>query len=197
MIRTQDAGPYDPGMNPVVYYAAMSLDGYIAESDDTIEWLTGFPGVEPGPDVEPVGGGHGQEYEEFYADVGAMVSGSVTYEWILANAKDWPYAGKPYWVLSSRSLPVPDGQDVRFGDDFEEMIASAGDRKLWIVGGGGVASQFAAAGLLDDVWLTVVPVVLGDGKPVFDRRLPGPPMRLTGVLPRRSGMIELRFEVRT
>ena len=182
-------------MNRVVYYAAMSLDGYIAESDDTIEWLTGFEGVEPGPDVEPVGSDHEHEYEEFYAGVGAMVSGSVTYEWLLANAKEWPYPGKPYWVLSSRELPVPDGQDVRFGDDFQEMIASAGNRSLWIVGGGGVASQFAEAGLLDDVWLTVVPVVLGAGKPVFDR-LPGPPMRLTASLPRRSGMIELRFEVR-
>jgi dihydrofolate reductase len=178
-----------------VYYAAMSLDGYIAESDDTIEWLTGFPGVEPGPQVETVGAGHGSEYEDFYAGVGAMVSGSVTYEWILANAGEWPYSGKPYWVLSSRELSAPDDQDVRFNGSFEEMIASAGDRKLWIVGGGGVASRFADAGLLDDVWLTVVPVVLGDGKPVFDRRLPGEPMRLTGVLPHQSGMIGLWFEV--
>jgi dihydrofolate reductase len=183
-------------MSRVVYYAAMSLDGYIAESDDTIEWLTGFPGVEPGPDVQTVGSGHASEYEDFYDRVGAMVSGSVTYEWVLENAKEWPYPGKPYWVMSSRSLSAPADQDIRFGDDFQEMIASAGDRNLWIVGGGGIASQFAEAGLLDDVWLTVVPVALGSGKPVFDRRLPGEPMRLTGVLPRQSGMIELRFELR-
>ena len=84
---------------------------------------------------------------------------------------------------------------MRFGGDFEEMIASAGDRKLWVVGGGGVASQFAEAGLLDEVWVTVVPVVLGAGKPLFDRRLRGGPMRLTGVLPRSSGMVELRYEL--
>src|SRR3954454_21423041 len=91
-------------MSRVVYYAAMSLDGYIAESDDTLEWLTGFPGVEPGAAVEPVEGG----YDEFYEEIGALVSGSVTYEWILAHMSrggSWPYGDKPYWVLSSRELP--------------------------------------------------------------------------------------------
>jgi dihydrofolate reductase len=178
---------------PTVYYCATSLDGYIAESDDNIDWLTGYEPVPLGPDVEPAAGEFPATYEEFYEGVGACVSGSVTYEWILGHIDDWPYAGKPYWVLTSRELAVPEGQDVRFNGSFEQMIASAGDRKLWIVGGGGVANQFAEAGLLDEVWVTVVPVVLGTGKPLFDRRLPGGPMRLTGVLPRANGMVELRY----
>jgi dihydrofolate reductase len=107
----------------------------------------------------------------------------------------------PYWVLSSLELEQPEGVDVTVvnasvTDLFDEMMAAAGDRKLWVVGGGNVASQFADAGLLEDVWVTVVPVALGTGKPLFDRRLPGAPMRLTAALPRPSGMIELRFEVR-
>src|SRR5215217_7788369 len=144
-------------MNRVVYYAAMSLDGYIAESDDTLEWLTGYqppPGTAEG--VETVAGG----YDEFYEGIGALVSGSVTYEWILnhiARGGSWPYAGKPYWILSSRELPQPDGgtvqvADAAVGDLYEEMIAAAGERDLWVVGGGDVAAQFADAGLLDDVW---------------------------------------------
>jgi dihydrofolate reductase len=179
---------------PTVYYCATSLDGYIAESDDTIDWLIGYEGLPLGSEVEPVAGEFPATYEEFYEGVGAMVSGSVTYEWILEHGGEWPYDGKPYWVLTSREgLPVPEGRDVRFNGSFEEMLASAGDRKLWIVGGGGVASQFAEAGLLDEVWVTVVPVVLGAGKPLFDGRLPGGPMQLTGVLPRKSGMVELRY----
>ena len=83
---------------------------------------------------------------------------------------------------------------MRFNGSFEEMIASAGERQLWVVGGGGIASQFAEAGLLDQVRVTVVPVVLGAGKPLFERRLPGPPMRLAGVVPRASGMVELRYD---
>jgi dihydrofolate reductase len=175
-----------------IYYCAASLDGYIADSDDNIDWLTGYQPAPLGPDVEPVGGPFPELYAEFYDGIGAMVSGSATYEWILDHG-DWPYLGKPYWVLSSRALPVLEGEDVRMGGTFEEMIASAGDRKLWIVGGGGVASQFAEAGLLDEVWVTVVPVVLGAGKPLFDRRLPGGPMRLMAALPRSSGMVELRY----
>ena len=61
----------------------------------------------------------------------------------------------------------------RFPDLIDEMLGAAGDQDLWIVGGGNVASQFADHGLLDRVEVTVVPVVLGEGKPLFDRRLPG------------------------
>jgi dihydrofolate reductase len=179
----------------VVYYGAASLDGFIADPDDNIDWLIGYQPQPLGEAVEPVGSGHPRDYNDFYEGIGAMVSGSVTYEWILEHGGGWPYADKPYWVLTSRSLPVPDGQDVRFNGSLEEMIASAGDRKLWVVGGGGVASQFAAAGLLDQVWVTVVPVALGAGKPLFGEQLPGGPMRLMDVRPRPSGMVELRYEL--
>jgi dihydrofolate reductase len=186
----------------VQYYCAATLDGYIAEVDDTIEWLTGYEAVPPGEDVSTVEGG----YDDFYADVGALVSGSVTYEFILGELErgsEWPYAGKPCWVLSSRELPLPDGDgiDVRIRDApvsrlFDDMLTSAGGGNLWVVGGGNVASQFADEGLLDEVLVTVVPVVLGDGKPLFNRPLAGDPMRLVGVSPRSSGMVELRYEVR-
>jgi dihydrofolate reductase len=178
---------------PSVYYTAVSLDGFIAESDDTLDWLTEYEPVAPPVGFEPVGPEFPDSYEEFYADIGALVSGSVTYEWVLAHTSEWPYPGKPYWVLTSRDLAPLEGQDIRFNGSFEEMLASAGDKKLWVVGGGGVASQFAEAGLLDEVIVTVVPVALGAGKPLFDRRLPGGPMQLTGVLPRASGMVELRY----
>ena len=131
--------------------------------------------------------------------------GSATYEFILAHdgRDEWPYKGKPGWVLTSRDLPRAGGEgvDVRLvdaavGDLYDEMIAAAGERNLWVVGGGNVASQFADAGLLDEVLVTVVPVVLGDGKPLFDRRLPGGPMQLTGTRAFDSGMVELRYEIR-
>jgi dihydrofolate reductase len=178
---------------PTVYYTAVSLDGFIAESDDTLDWLTEYQPAAPPANVEVAGPEFPGSYDEFYEDVGAMVSGSVTYEWVLAHASAWPYAGKPYWVLTTRELAPVEGQDVRFNGSFEEMLESAGERKLWIVGGGGIASQFAEAGLLDEVIVTVVPVALGGGKPLFGRRLPGGPMQLTGVLPRASGMVELRY----
>jgi dihydrofolate reductase len=188
------------------YYCAQTLDGYIAESDDSIDWLTGYEGSYDGPDAQPRPMGGGGAYESFYEGVGALVSGSATYEYVLQHVSDperWPYRGKPWWVLSSRDLRVPEGEgiDVRVAnaavsDLYDELAAAAGERNVWVVGGGNVASQFADAGLLDEVLVTVVPVVLGEGKPLFDRRLPGPPLQLLGSRVFETGMAELRYEVR-
>ncbi len=189
-------------MRRTQYYCATSLDGYIAEADDTLDWLMKYEGSFEGDDVEPIEG----SYERFYEGVGALVMGSATYEFVLGHltgGSEWPYRGKPTWVLSSRDLPEPEGEDVdvrivsaRVVDIYDEMIDAAGDRDLWVVGGGNVASQFADEGLLDEVLVTVVPVVLGVGKPLFDRRVPGGPMHLIGTRRFDSGMVELRYEIR-
>ncbi|HEX2127892.1 MAG TPA: dihydrofolate reductase family protein [Solirubrobacterales bacterium] len=190
-------------MPKVQYYAAATLDGYIAEENDDLGWLLGYEGTYESPDAEPGPMSGGGGYERFYEGVGAIVSGSTTYEWVLDNLTEWPYAGKPCWVLSSRDLRLPDaeGADVRVvrgevADLHDEILGSAGERNLWILGGGNIASQYADAGLLDEVLVTVVPVVLGSGKPLFDRRLPGGPLQLTGTSAFETGMVELRYEVR-
>ena len=183
----------------VRYYAAQTLDGYIAESDDTLDWLLKYEGHYDDADSDADQAG----YDAFYEGVGALVSGSVTYEFVLDHLSEWPYAGKPYWVLTSRELAKPEGEgvDVRIvsgevPDLVDEMLDSAGDHDLWIVGGGNVASQFADHGLIDTVEATVVPVVLGEGKPLFDRRLPGAPMQLRSVTTHSSGMVGLTYEVK-
>jgi dihydrofolate reductase len=187
-------------MSRVVYYAAMSLDGYIAEDDDTLDWLNSYDGSYEGNGAPPVEGG----YDEFYESVGAIVMGSVTYEWVLgymkSTGRSWMYPGMPSWILSSRDLPVPEGADVRIVDAsaaeiHDGMVAAAAGKNVWVVGGGNVASQFADAALLDEVRATVVPVVLGQGKPLFDRRIDGGPMQLTGVYPRKNGMVELTYRL--
>jgi len=189
------------------YYCASSLDGYIAESDDSLTWLTGYEGSYDGADAEPSPMEAGGSYERFYEGIGALVMGSATYEFILDHQADggsWPYAGKPTWVLTSRDLPEPepegDDVDVRIGaatveDIHDEVVAAAGERHVWVVGGGNVASQYADAGLLDELLLTIVPVVLGHGKPLFDRRLPGGALQLAGTSVFGSGMVELRYEL--
>jgi dihydrofolate reductase len=188
------------------YYCAMSLDGYIAEADDTLAWLLEYEGSYEGEGVEPGPMSGGGSYERFYEGVGALVSGATTYEFVLdhmADDSEWPYMGKPCWVLSSRELSVPTGEDVdvrivnaSVRELYDEMTAAAGERNLWVIGGGNVASQFADEGLLDEVLVTVVPVVLGAGKPLFDRRLPGGPMQLLGTRTFATGMVELRYEIR-
>lgn len=186
-------------MSLVRYYAAQTLDGYIAEADDSIDWLTGYEGSYEGADSDEGQAG----YDAFYEGIGALVMGSVTYEWVLAHAKGWAYAGKPTWVLSTRELEQPEGEDIDVrvvdaepSDLIAEMRTAAGERDIWIVGGGNVASQFADVGLLDRVEVTIVPVVLGGGKPLFERRLQGGTMQLLGARTFSSGMIGLTYEVK-
>jgi len=188
------------------YYCAVTLDGYIAEADDTLGWLLGYDGSFEAEGVEPGPMSDGGAYERFYDGVGALVSGSTTYEFVLDHIDDdseWPYKGKPYRVLSSRDLRVPEteGADVRIVDAGVEAVHAelaevAGGRNVWVVGGGNVASQFAGAGLLDELVMTVVPVVIGSGKPLFDDRLPGGPLQLLGTTTFANGMVELRYALR-
>jgi dihydrofolate reductase len=177
-----------------VYYCAQSLDGYIARADDSIDWLTGYEGEFAGADELPLG----DNYERFMEGIGALVMGSATYAFVAA-LDAWPYPEHPVWVLTSRDLAVQDGADVRVvrgavAGLHAEIAASAGDRDVWVVGGGNVASQYAAAGLLDRVEVTVVPVVLGAGKPLFDDPLAAP-LRLVSTRPFANGMVELRYVV--
>lgn len=150
-----------------VYYTASSVDGFLADQDGSLSWL-----LSRDVDVEgPMG------YEAFLGTVGALVMGSTTYEWLLAHEiadGRWPYA-LPSWVFSSRTLPVVEG-DVRFVSGavapvHAEMVRAAGDRGVWVVGGGELAGQFADAGLLDELWVQYAPVSLGAGAPLLPRRL--------------------------
>jgi len=187
------------------YYCAASLDGYIADADDGLDWLFTYEGSFEGEGVEPAPMSEGGAYERFYEGVGALISGSTTYEFVLdhlAEDSEWPYKGKPCWVLSSRDLPTPEGEDVdvRIVDAdvaelYDQMVAAAGERNVWVVGGGNVASQFADGGLLDELLVSVVPVVLGAGKPLFDRPLPRGAMQLVGTRVFDTGMVELRYEI--
>jgi dihydrofolate reductase len=172
-----------------VYYTATTLDGFIADDEDSLAWLF----VQ---DQDPQGP---LNYDEFFAGVGALVMGSTTYEWLLAHlastGEDWPY-GVPAWVMSHRELPGIEGADIRVtqGDIpavHAEMAAAAGGRDLWVVGGGDLAGQFADAGLLDEVITYVAPVTLGSGRPLLPRRLE---LRLEETTPNKA-FITARFTV--
>ena len=166
---------------------ASSVDGFIARPDGDLDWLTSLEGGAEDP------------YERFLPTVGALAMGPTTYEWLLEHVSRWPYPDLPCWVFTHRELPGVEGADVRFvsgspAEHIDAMRAAAGERNIWMVGGGELASQFAEAGLLDDLLLTVAPAVLGEGIPLFARGLPERP-RLVGTREFASGMVELRYEL--
>jgi dihydrofolate reductase len=110
----------------------------------------------------------------------------------------WPYA-TPAWVFTSRRLPGVDGAEIRFvsGDvarPHDDMRCVAGDRDVWIVGGGELAGQFYDRRRLDRVIVTVASVTLGAGAPLLPRRI-HPPLRLTSVTRTGPEFVELRYDV--
>ena len=177
------------------YYTATSLDGFIATEDDSLDWLF------------PLGDVEDTSYPEFIKDIGALAMGSTTYEWMLLHADEvieevgsaWPYT-QPAWIFTSRKLPIIEGADIRFvqGDVrpvHGEMRKAAGEKNIWVVGGGDLAGQFLDAGLLDEIIVQVGSVTLGKGKPLFPRRVTNPPFKLTSVRQIGTGFAELRYEV--
>ncbi len=181
-------------MASVQYYAAASLDGYIARPDGSIDWLQEY-GADAELDTGPMQDGG---YDAFYAEVGALVMGSGTYEWVLENARAWPY-DVPAWVFTSRELRTMDGADITFasGDHAEVRAAAlerAGGKNVWLVGGGVLASAWTDARLIDELIVTSVPVWLGEGIPLFGRAVEGE-LRLQGSTPHGNGMVELRYRM--
>ena len=152
-------------MNRTTYYTATTLDGFIADEAATLDWLLTQDIDQKGP----------LNYDDFIANVGAAVMGSVTYEWVLdQEAGKWSY-DIPVWVMTSRAgeRTKVDG-DVRFASGdvrpvHAAMAEAAGGKDLWVVGGGELAGLFADAGLLDEVVVSIAPVTLGRGAPLLPR----------------------------
>ena len=180
-------------MSLTQYYTATSLDGFIADPANSLDWLFTRRSEDDGP----------MNYDDFIADIGALAMGSTTYEWILDHefaGKDpaewkWPY-DIPCWVFTHRQLPVvPDARidftSAEIPTVHREMTAAAGDRNVWIVGGGDLAGQFADSGLLDEVIVSIAPVTLGGGAPLLPRRIE---LRLDKI-GRNGDFVAARFSV--
>ncbi|WP_448639112.1 dihydrofolate reductase family protein [Geodermatophilus sp. URMC 63] len=158
-------------MTRTVYYTATSLDGFVADRDNSLSWLLSRESDQEGA----------MGFEPFVKGIGAVVMGATTYRWVQDNGgPDAWDRSRPAWVLTHRQLtPFPDA-DIRFtaADTREELlavhgdlVAAAGDLDVWVVGGGPVAAQFAGAGLLDEVVVSIAPVTLGGGAPLLPARV--------------------------
>jgi dihydrofolate reductase len=161
-------------MTTTRYYTATTLDGFLADEENSLAWLFEVEG-----DVD-----HAEAFPAFFAEVGAMAMGATTYEWVLAHEgalehpEKWStwYGEVPLWVFSSRDLtPVPGARVTITSEDVAtvhaEMTKAAGGKDIWLVGGGDLVGQFADAGLLDEVHATIAPVTLGAGAPLLPRRI--------------------------
>jgi dihydrofolate reductase len=166
------------------YYTATTLDGYIADENHSLDWLFEVDRAE--------GGDH--SFAGFFADVGAMAMGATTYEWVLEHDRlleepdKWRgyYGDTPCWVFTHRALPPIPGAEIHFVQGevapvHEQMTRAAGEKNIWLVGGGDLVGQFADRQLLDEILAGVAPVTLGRGAPLLPRRLTASRLELVEV----------------
>jgi dihydrofolate reductase len=163
-------------------FIAASLDGYIARSDGRIDWLADF---------EAAGEDHG--YRDFFAAIDTVVVGRNTYETVLGFS-EWPYQGKRCIVLAHRPPPP------RFDETFfagapaalSDQLARDGARRVY-VDGGEVIGQFLVARLIDDLTVSVIPIVLGGGRRLFAGGAPERRLVLEACRAWPSGLSQLRY----
>lgn len=149
------------------FYTATTLDGFLADEHDSLDWLLSQPTGEDS--ILPM--------EDFMAEVGAIVTGRSTYQWVLDHVETvegaWIYT-QPTFLFTHRDLsPLPEGVTAVSGDPAQHRAAleeTAGGKDVWIVGGGDLAADFARAGMLDEVFVSIAPVTLGAGKPLLGGR---------------------------
>ncbi len=183
-------------MTRVIFYTATTLNGYLADDQDSLSWLFSVPGAD---DAEG-------DITTFLGGIGALVMGSTTYEWVLEHENltehpdKWAYGRTPTFVMTTRSLPSVSGADVRLragavGGLWDEIVEAAGGLDVWVVGGGDLAGQFADAKLLDEIRVSIAPVTLASGRPLFPRRIESDALHLESA--RQAGQFaELVYSLR-
>ena len=170
------------GNRKLKLYIAASMDGYIAGPDGEIDWLE-------------VGGKLDYGYHHFYSSIDTTVMGSSTYKLTL-TVEEFPYADKANYVFT-RGAPPPDTANVRFvsGDivSFVESLRGLPGKDIWLVGGGQINTVMLNAGLIDEIILTVFPLVLGDGIPLFAPGARRTRFRTTGCESYETGLVQWRM----
>lgn len=173
-------------MPRVKLYIAASLDGFIADRDGGVGWLD---------DIHPSEADGDFGYAEFYDSVGSLVMGRATYDQVL-DFGAWPYPGKPSYVFTSHP-PDGDHPNVEFisGDPraFIKSLRAGSEQDIWLVGGGKLIASFREHGLIDEYIMTTIPVLLGDGIPLFPGNQTPGELRLVDVKRFDSGLAQLKY----
>ena len=179
----------------VTIHMAASLDGFIARKDGRVDWMeTADEFV--GGDTMDAG-----FVEAFLKTIDCYVMGSRTYETALdfeAQGLGWAYGDKPTFVLTSRDLPRTRNTVELHSADLVQFVNGLRDRfaSIWIVGGGAVAGECLRLGLAAEVRYSILPVLIGEGIPFFDKLDRDVALHLMEVKAYKSATVELRYEVR-
>ena len=170
-------------MSLVRVFLACSLDGFLAGPEDELDWLPTDAGIE-------------DTFTPFLASIGALAMGRRTFDVVRAMPGSWPYGARPMVIATRRPLDDAPPQIEACAGSIDEVVARArtlaGDRDVYLDGGALVRSALDAA-LVDDLTLTLVPIVLGAGRPLFAGAARRASFTLLGARPIGAGLVQLRY----
>jgi dihydrofolate reductase len=168
----------------VTLYIATSVDGYVADTEGGVGWLDEFG-------EETVAG-----FGAFFETVDCLVVGSATYEQVRGFG-EWPYGDRPTYVFTHRDLPRATEAVEFVAGDPAAVVAELREQydHVWLVGGAALARSFLRAREIDTLRLSLVPILLGDGIPLFAGEYDRQRLRLRATTTHGSGIVEHHYEV--
>jgi dihydrofolate reductase len=181
----------------VTIHMAASLDGFIARKDGSVDWMETSDKFEGGDTMTP------EFVAEFLKTIDCYVMGSRTYETALsfeAKGLGWAYGDKPTFVLTSRERRKTRDTVEFYSGALTPLVNERlrpNFRSIWFVGGGAVSGECLRLGLADEVRYSILPILIGDGISFFDRLDKDVALHLVEAKTYESGMVALRYEVRT
>ena len=180
----------------VTIHMAASLDGFIARTDGRVDWMETSDTFEGGDTMT-------QEFvAAFLATIDCYVMGSRTYETALrfaAQGFGLAYGDKPTFVLTSRDLPRTRDTVEFYSGDLTQLVNGRlrpRFRSIWVGGGGMVAAECLRLGLADELRYSILPILIGDGISFFEKLDRDVALHLAEVKAYKTGLVELRYEVR-
>jgi dihydrofolate reductase len=177
----------NPTRRRVTLHMVSSLDGFIAKKDNTVSWLEGGSVYEAGVSISQ------EEIAAFIKSIDCYVLGSRTYEHALELG--WPYGDTPVVVVTSRKLPATKKSVEFYSGDLKTLVdakLAPRFRNIWLVGGALLSQRFLELGLVDEIKLTIAPVLLGDGLRLFGS-LTEKRWNLKNVVAYKNGFVELSY----
>jgi dihydrofolate reductase len=178
----------------VTVHMVSSLDGMIAKKDNSVSWFETADHYEKG--ITEI------DTTAFLKTIDCYIMGSRTYEHALELSRSygWAYGDTPAIVLSQRNLPVERPNVEIYSGSLDKLFNERLDpsyRNLWLVGGAMLARSFLRAKLAHEIRLSVLPIILGDGIPFLDHLGKEQTLHLMDVTAYKTGMVELRYEIKT
>jgi dihydrofolate reductase len=177
----------------ITIHMVSSLDGIIAKKDNSVSWFETLDYYEKGIAEQNV--------EEFLKTIDCYVMGSRTYEHALELSKSygWPYGDTPTIVVTHRNLPIERSNVALYSGELNKLVnerLKPTYKNVWVVGGAMLCKDFIRLKLADEIRLSVLPIILGDGTLFFDQLGLEQTLHLKDVTAYKSGMVALWYEIR-